>query len=497
MKNIIKIKILSIVAVCVCFTSCEITEPIDDQELQFQLDAETAINDESSVNLALAGAYASFKLGPENLTLVPNVLSGIGVPTSNPFLDLFELQSWQINQPLNSESSGSVTSAGMAGLYRVINDANWIIEKVSELGDGVFTTPGRREEVLGEAYGLRALAHFYLLRNWGQWYDESSIYGIALRLEPIRSGLALPRNNVADTYAQIHSDLDFAITNAPDLTEGFYMNKIAARATKAKVYLYQGNYPMAASTAKGLIDEAGGAFSLSPTFLEMFDNTSTDLFNNPELLFGLRGDMQAPLAFGGWDFSVAVNPAFINNVNAGTMTVGTQTINYDSDRVTSTTFNNFGNVFNLKRVDVFAFVPEENELVYFSRLSEVYLIYAEAEARSTNSVTTDALNALNAIRLRAGATTTGGDGFETYPATISLDQFLEAVRIEKMVEFAGEIGEEWFDLVRYDWIDGFGSGFQVSDFKASATDPNKFILPIPLSSIQAGGNVEIQNPSYE
>lgn len=52
-------------------------------------------------------------------------------------------------------------------------------------------------------------------------------------------------------------------------------------------------------------------------------------------------------------------------------------------------------------------------------------------------------------------------------------------------------------MVRYDWLDGFGAGFQVSDYKSSAIDFNKFILPIPAKSIQVGGNVEVQNPSYE
>ncbi|MGJ8658735.1 MAG: RagB/SusD family nutrient uptake outer membrane protein [Cellulophaga fucicola] len=490
-------KIIIYISIIVfCFTSCEVTQPIDDYDLLYQLDAETAINNENSANLALAGAYSSFKGGVETLLLAPALLSGEGITASRPFLSLIEMESLAKNQPLNDDTASGIIYDGMSGLYRVVNDANWIIEKVTDLTDEDFTTPGRRSTVLGEAYGMRAFAHFLLLRNWGQWYDDSSEFGITLRLEPIRDGKALPRNTVKESYDQIYKDLDFAIANAPDLTERFYMNKIGARAIKAKVYLYQGDYPAASTMAKGIIDEVGGSFNLSPTYAEMFDNTTMNLFNNSELLFGVRADMQAPFAFGGWGFSVGVNPDFINTVNTGSMSIGSQTINYDLDRLTSTTAN-FGDINNLKRLSVFAFPGEENELLYFSRLSEVYLIYAEAAARSTNTVSAEALSALNAIRERAGATTTGGNGFETYPSTISLDQFLEAVRVEKMIELAMETGEGWFDMVRYDWLDGFGAGFQVSDYKSSAIDFNKFILPIPAKSIQVGGNVEVQNPSYE
>ncbi|WP_111709922.1 RagB/SusD family nutrient uptake outer membrane protein [Lutibacter citreus] len=495
MKKIIKyISILGVVLVC--FTSCELTTPIDEIELQYQLEAEAAISNEGSADLALAGAYSSLKEEPTFMLGVPSALSGLAGVAGAYYKD--EITSWMANEPLNKEEAGdNLTFSGMAGLYRAINDANWIIEKVGELNEASFSSPQRKAEMLGEAYGIRALSHFYLLRYYGQWYDTSSIYGIALRLEPIRDGSALPRNTVAETYAQIHSDLDFAITNAPDLNmNSGYINKIGARAIKAKAYLYAGDYGMAASTAKALIDGAGGTYGLSPTYNEIFDNTSQAIFNNPEILFGLRGTLQAPLPNTVWAFTYTINGAYTGNLSAGSMTVGSQTINYDLDRINSTIGGGFYGLTTLKVPSFFA-DGEDDSLVYYARMAEVYLIYAEAEARNSNSVTTDALDALNAIRLRAGATDTGGDGFEIYPDSITLDQFLEAVRIEKTVELLAETGEEWFDIVRYDWVDGFGTGFQVSDYKPSATNSDKFILPFSRLTLEAGFNIEIQNPSYE
>jgi len=488
------ISIISVVLIGL--TSCELTTPIDEIELAYQLDAETAINDEASARLALAGAYSSLKEEPSFMLLVPEALSGAVSPGTSFYR--LEIPSWIANQPLNLEEAGdNLTYDGMAALYRAINDANWLIEKVADIDDANFTSASAKNEILAEAYGIRALSHFYLLRYYGQWYDTSSEYGITLRLEPIRSGEAFPRNTVAETYTQIHSDLDFVIANGADITGNRGgLNSLAGSALKAKVYLYQGDYTMAASTAKAIVDDAGGSYGLSPTFLELFDNTTDAMFYNSEILFGLRGVLQAPVPNTRWGFAVGYNDAYVASLSTGTMTVGAQTINYDSNRMSSTTSPGFFGTNNLKYTNIFS-SGEEFDLIYHSRLAEVYLIYAEAAARSTGAVSSDALAALNAVRIRSGATTTGGDGFETYPATISYDAFLEAVRIEKSVELAGELGEQWFDLVRYDWADGFGSGFQVSDYKSSATDPNKFILPYSLLTLEAGGRIEIQNPSYE
>ena len=63
-------------------------------------------------------------------------------------------------------------------------------------------------------------------------------------------------------------------------------------------------------------------------------------------------------------------------------------------------------------------------------------------------------------------------------------------------ELFGEMGEEWYDLIRYDYADGFGSGFQVSDIKPTATNSDKFILPFDEKNLAAGNNIVVQNPGY-
>ncbi|MNG13296.1 hypothetical protein D3C84_969680 [compost metagenome] len=64
------------------------------------------------------------------------------------------------------------------------------------------------------------------------------------------------------------------------------------------------------------------------------------------------------------------------------------------------------------------------------------------------------------------------------------------------MELGSETGEEWYDLVRYDYIDGFGTGFKVSDVKATAVNPDFFIMPIPDASVRVAQDVIKQNPGY-
>jgi len=486
--GLISLAILSI-------SSCQLTEDIDDFEPLFSLSAETGISNESTAELALTGAYSGFNQrsgnsGLPELFQIPSKLSGLAI---NGFSTISSPEHIGLitNAPIVQGTEASL--GAYTRMYDLINRTNWIIEKVPEISDAEFSNPTRKAEIVAEAKALRALGHFYILRLFGQFYDTSSVYGIVVKTAPTRSSEAFPRNTVQETYDQINQDLDDAISDAPDLRARFFTNKTFAKALKAKVQLYMGNYAEAASLAKDVIDNSGGSFSLAPAYDAIFDNTTNILFNSSEVIFGSKGE---PGPGGGvgignsWGFSAVVNGAYVASVNTGTLTINGQVINYDNNRVASQFVPNQFNEFNcLKYISN---PTEQFEMVYHLRMAEVYLIFAEANARANNSVTTDALNALNAVRIRAGATTTGGDGFETYPATITLNEFIEAVRIEKYVELGAEQGEEWFDLVRYHFEDGF----DITTVKPTATTPNRYILPIDVVTIEAGGNVVDQNPGY-
>ncbi|WP_303316247.1 RagB/SusD family nutrient uptake outer membrane protein [Flavivirga abyssicola] len=482
--------ILSVITLCL--TSCELANDIDDFEPKFRLAAETAIRDAASAELALTGAYSAtqsqgFLSGRVYSPLIPSMMSFTAANNSDATAPVENL-GFSNNSPL---VEGGILLTLYSSFYQQINRANWIIEKVSELSDDGFQ-PGRRLEIVAEAKALRAMAHFDLLRLWGQFYDINSTYGIDVRLSPAKSNEAFPRKSVAQTYEAIITDLDDVISDAPDLRAKYFVSKTLGKALKAKVLLYKGDYAEAAALANDVITNSGSNFALTSTFNELFNHSSIATLDNSEAILDIYQDASESSDLNlFWGFFFKLNSQYIDMATNGSISVNGQDIRYDGVRIS--TVNGFlgknGKYANL-------FLGQRFDFIYYLRMAEMYLIYAESDARATNSVSSGALNALNAIRVRSGATTTGGDGFETYPASISLNQFLEAVRIEKAMELATEYGETWFDLIRYDYADGFETGFQVSDVKATATDPNKFILPIPLNSIDLNGDIIDQNPDY-
>lgn len=483
----------------VLLVSCDLTKDLDEYEPIYSLPAETAITDESSSELALTGVYAILQQkggsNPDN-SMIGSTLSGINAGGYGPFITV-EDRSLMANNPV---TDGDKVATLYSGQYTMINRANWVISGVEKLTDASFTNDNRRTEIVAEAKILRAWGHFCLLRLFGQFYDIDSEYGVNVRLEPARDATVHPRISVGATYDAILKDLDEGISNAPALRAKYYVNKTFAKGLKAKILLYMGKYAEAAALSEDVIKNSGSDFALTPTFNELFNHTSRNTINNSESLFSVYADEQEVIGNGAfWSVFAGVSTWYYDLGKNGTMTVGGQVIKYDVNRIPfmetgKYLFQGVGINGNMK----FAQFTGPNSIfdtLYYLRMAEMYLIYAEASARSTNSVPADALAALNAIRIRAGATT-GGSGFVTYPSSISYAQFLEAVRIEKMMELGTEFGEEWFDLVRYDYADGFDAGFKVSDVKPTATNSNRFILPIPAISIKTGAGIIKQNPLY-
>lgn len=63
---------------------------------------------------------------------------------------------------------GSLESlADWSAFYKVVAQANMVIKKIEEIPEDAFTDGGAKKKILGEAYFLRALVYFDILRIWG------------------------------------------------------------------------------------------------------------------------------------------------------------------------------------------------------------------------------------------------------------------------------------------------------------------------------------------
>ena len=93
----------------------------------------------------------------------------------------------------------------------------------------------------GEAYAIRALCYFYLVRYFAKPYtDDPNSPGVPIILT-YNINQKAPRNTVAEVYTQILSDLDKAYTNMTLFSNSGQFSKYAAKALQAKVYLYKGD----------------------------------------------------------------------------------------------------------------------------------------------------------------------------------------------------------------------------------------------------------------
>ena len=161
----------------------------------------TAINDASGARAALAGAYAGLQqtgmFGHEIVDWT-EVLSD-NLQHSGTFDDYADAD----NHLLRSDNIAVETV--WDDTYDDINRVNEIIDKVPNVAD---LEAGEKDEILGEAYFLRALDYHSLVRLWGGGTE-----GVPLRLTPVASAAEanqIERATLADTYAQILADLSQA-----------------------------------------------------------------------------------------------------------------------------------------------------------------------------------------------------------------------------------------------------------------------------------------------
>lgn len=401
-------------------------------------------------------------------------------------------------------------------VYKTINLVNLFMRTTKDGVKGL--TEDKLIEMWAEAKGLRANAYFSLLRIFGQFYDSKSIYGLATTKEVIGGYTELKRSTVEETYKLIIEDLEFAIKYAPENKPRFYFSKVFAEALMAKVYLSKGGneaYLKAIKHCENVFAKEGERFRLVDDYPSIFQ----DKFNSPELLFaplhkkkgvemnsipfspnrikpsdyireiadeqdGVIGDGDTEKNSYGYD------PRFVftyekksdgassggdeNDDNEGGG-LGDIDGDIDSDGQDGAfTGVSMGNYYNK--------YTDDGAPYYYMRMAEVYLIYAEALARTGGSQQ-KALGALNKIRERAGVPS------KTYKDTRT---FLEDVRIEKLIELSIENGEPWFDLVRYDRL----GNLKAKDLKPTITNPDKLIFPIPLKAIENNREFGPNNPGY-
>ena len=149
------------------------------------------------------------------------------------------------NDPTNDNKMwGSMEGmADWLSFYKVISQVNLVIDRVEKIDEKAFKT-GEKQRILGEAYFLRALVYFDIMRIWGNAplvveVIESSGQVINEDLVPI----TVPRNDDVEIGFQVLEDVNKAVEylefGVPGSAEwGIFANKGSALALAGHVNLW-------------------------------------------------------------------------------------------------------------------------------------------------------------------------------------------------------------------------------------------------------------------
>jgi hypothetical protein len=162
-----------------------------------------------------------------------------------------------------------------------------------------------RKRMEAEARFIRAFCHFNVVKIWAQPYGstpDNSHLGIILKRDA--SNLPIPRSTVAESYAFIIEDLEFAFGNLPEIN-GNYAKQDAAAGLLAMVYFQMNNYVQAEQYASLVINN--GNYFMRDT-LDRFPATPEV---NLETVFGIVSSNP------GADHVDQRTDNFIGNYNAG------------------------------------------------------------------------------------------------------------------------------------------------------------------------------------
>lgn len=443
---------ISLLGVGLLLTACQ--QFLDVKPRESISDAATITN-QSSALTALRGVYSALADGGYYGTSFQSIgyLSGDNIQWTGSQSQVQEF----INKKVNADNS-TISSVWIA-IYRAINRANNILAKVPEVTDPALTTD-LKNQYLGEAYAIRALAYFDLARTFG---------GVPLITKPTSQptdNSGIQRASVAETYAQVLKDLEAAEPLLPLTTDRYRVTRKTVYALKARYYLYQKDWAKAEDYAARLIGDATN-YKLQKPYGAFFQNDARGtaesvwevFYNGTTEVNGHRNQWQ-PQTTGGtrqW----APNDALVTLLNNPAVG-GNRSVLIAKDNQNRW----YGNLY---------YRNPASDPTYIFRIAEAYLIRAEARAQQDKQ--TDALVDLNAVRDRAGLTALTA-------TTTTKEALLLAIENERRVEFALE-PHRWFDVVR--------TGRAAAVF--GLTDANRYILPIPIQQILSD-NVLKQNPGY-
>ncbi len=480
------------------FSSCEMTEEPP------YLTSETIYTNPDNALSALNGIYHAWADWGTYRYFYPKAInfnSGFYMSRDWQSSDLLALSPLQGNFIVNIVWNGH---------FNAISRANDVIAGVSTAeGDETI------QDVVGQAYFLRAFGYFNLVRLYGD---------VPLRTEPVSSEtLYLGKQDSKAIFDQIVSDAKNAIVNMNGSIGAGYPKQYAANMLLAKVYMHLATNPQLQSEAKDYwqlaYDEAKkvyGKYSLVADFAELFDGRTNE--NTEESIFEVQfnATIKSDLfrdwsiagygAFPGW-MGLRVNPevydrhisAYPTDTERLGSTFVTEYERYnggtsshyptynDGDRAGSNYNQSFTLPFktSIKNKTQTNNISERNTIVY--RYADLLIMLAEISNELNNG---EQLGYVSELLARVGLTPRA-------EYSEGQDSFREAIMEEYNYELLTE-GHEWYNNRRrgYQWFMNHVVNPHNNYEKQNTQDlifktDEATVMHLPIPAAEIGSNPEI------
>ncbi len=463
----VKYKIMLLLVFAATFSSCkksflELNPPTS-------LTPGQALATEADLQVALRGAYA----GMRGVDLFGRTIPIIGdVMADNAYQHSLNTNRYTFyNNYTFTQTDGNVLGIWTTA-YNVILRANNVINSA------VASTPNV-DQYRGEAYAIRALCYFTLVRYFGKPFTEDpAALGVPL-ITSYNPDLLPARSKVSEVYALINDDLNKAYTLMTKYTNSSQFSKYAAKALQAKVYLTMGDKTNAKTAALDVITNSGFTSITTANHASYWANgvIRTDKL---ETLFEVSSDAVGNLAFDALSYLYS------------------QAGNY-GDIVCSDDLYALFAVADVRRslypvvprpaggatavtVAKFPVITGDYSDTKVLRLSEMYLIAAEASLPSNEA---DALTYINYITSRRGAVAIASTGAALF----------EDVIAERRKELAFE-GDRFMDMQRLKRDISRSTNYP-SAARSLPFSTFRRVLPIPQTEMDANPNIRTQqNTGY-
>ena len=493
MKNI---KTLFISFIAISFFSCE--DAIDIQQ-PGRLIADNAFQSINDLQLGLLGAYNTVDI-TYDIALNSRLTDEVHFGTVN---------GGQASDLLNFVVTPETTEVQNIWItnYTTIGSVNRIIAAAANISRD--DDPVTYDDILGQAYALRAFCHFQILTYFSPDYtDVNALAGILVDFVPTDIFVELPRNTNGEFYTQIESDLTSAENLITTDLGNKFMGQNFINALRARMYAYRGLYTQADGFAADLLasfpiadqgqytamyndtDFTEVIFSLERTIGDSYDGQGTDGGGYAGSTFSFQStesDGGIFLEMGRATFNIlngTPDIRFSRNINLGQSTIN-PAYNTDPNYLNS-------DVIIINKYPGSDSQPLMNDLKVF-RSAEMLLIRAEAAADASDF--TAAATFIDQLRdARFGSD-------QPTPFYSNQTEAFGAIMDERRIELLYE-GHRWVDIKRL----GARGGRSIDrdtyecSFLAGCTLPTtdyRFTLPIPRAELSANTVIrEQQNTGY-